>query len=88
VPDERTDPDLAVRHRHAVQAGKAVDVDEQLRGDEAGGHHRDQALAAREDLRVAPVRRQQVERLAKCRGPAVRDLVRADHLRVSCRSPY
>ena len=39
------------------------------------------------DRRVAPVGRQHVERLAKCLGPAVRDLVRADHLRV-CRALY
>ena len=61
LPDGRADPDVAVR-RDLAEAG-VVDVDEHARPDEAHGQRRDEALAARERLRVVAAVGERRERL-------------------------
>src|SRR3954467_5680077 len=48
VPDERTDPEIAVRHVNRVKTGNPVDVDEHRWLREPELHQRDHSLSAGE----------------------------------------
>src|SRR5581483_6083032 len=73
LADERAEAELAGRGilGDGGEAGDVVDVDDQLRPREPEVQERDEALAAREDLRVVSVRREEGERLCLRRRRAV-----------------
>ncbi len=71
VAHQRADPDGAVLDGDAVQAGEVVEVDQVLGREEAGVHHRDQALPAGERLGVEAVLVEQGQGLLQPLGPVV-----------------
>ena len=70
----RAEPDLSVTLLDVREARDPVQVHERRGTAQAEVEERHQALAAREDLRVAPVAAEQRERLVEARGGVVVEL--------------
>jgi hypothetical protein len=73
VPDERTDAHRGVGDVHGIQPRHAVDVDEVARVGQAHRQHRDQALAAGEDLAVVADLAEHGDGLVDGRGGVVHE---------------
>jgi hypothetical protein len=79
---QRTDGKDIAPHRDSSQFGDLADIDDEFRRDQTQVHRGHQALAARQHLRLVPVRDQQLQRVrhagracvAESRGFHWRDL--------------
>jgi len=71
VSHQRAEPQRAVAFLDAVQTRDPVDVDQMLGRREPEFHHRDQALASRQDLGVLAVLGEQRQGLVERGGPVV-----------------
>ena len=83
---QRSDVKDIAPHRDAPQFGELADVDDKFRRNQTQIHRGHQALAARQHLRLVPVRDEQLQRIhnagcaciAESRGFHWRDLPRPD----------
>jgi hypothetical protein len=71
MPGQGAHPQRAVRPGDALQPGDAVDIDDVLRPAQPHGHHRHQALPAREHLCLVAQLGQHPHRLVNRRRPVV-----------------